>query len=269
MPGQLSIIATPLGHREDITLRALATLKHVAGLVCERPSHTQKLLHMYNLRCPLIPYTNHNALAQTPKILAHLHQGEHWGLVSDQGMPCISDPGHLLVDACHTAGITVTVLPGPCSVSSAVALSGYTGGAFYFQGFLPRQGKANHLLTLKYLPCPIVIFEAPGRITDTLREIYTCWGDRSITLARELTKLHETVHRTPISHYLDSPPTWRGEMVLVVQGADPATQAQDMTETWCHILQASSKKETLHRLKMAFPFLQKKKLYAALHGDDV
>jgi 16S rRNA (cytidine1402-2'-O)-methyltransferase len=221
----LYLIATPIGNREDITLRALRLLRSVDVVAAEDTRRTGLLLDHYGIKKRLISYHAHNQRARRDELLALLAAGD-LALVSDAGTPGLSDPGHDLVAAALAAGHHVAPIPGPSALLAAVTASGLVPGAFTFVGFLPRRpAEARRALEpLVRLPHPLVFFEAPHRLLASLRLLHAALGDRPACAARELTKLHEEFRRGPLStllaHYETEPP--RGEFVLIVDGAPPA-----------------------------------------------
>jgi len=218
--GALYLVATPIGNMEDITLRALRTLRQAALICAEDTRTTRKLLSRHAIRTPLVSYNEHNMRARTPAILAALQQGDV-ALVSEAGTPALSDPGYELVLAAIDAGIPVVPVPGPSALLAALTVSGLPARQFTFLGFLPRRaGQRQRLLdSLAAEPRTIVIFEAPHRLRETLAAVLASWGDRKIAVCRELTKVHEEVFRGRISQALERFPEPRGEFTLVIEGA--------------------------------------------------
>lgn len=228
-PG-LHLIATPIGNLGDVTLRALAALERADVLYCEDTRHSRKLLAHYGMERPARPYHEHNAERERPRILADLASDKSVVLISDAGTPLVSDPGFKLVRAALDAGHTVTCLPGPSAVLTAVASAGLATDTFLFGGFLPpRQGqRLTRLQDLAKVPATLVLFEAPTRLADSLADIAAVLGTREAAVARELTKLHEEVRRgTPKELALwakqEAP---KGEVVIVV-GPPGAQNASD------------------------------------------
>ncbi len=223
LPPGLYLVATPIGHLGDITLRALATLAAADVIYCEDTRHSRILLAHYAITVPAKPYHEHNADATRPDILAALAAGRRIALISDAGTPLISDPGYKLVRAALDAGCGVTALPGPSAVLTALSVGGLPTDSFHFAGFLPPKSAARltRLDELRGLPATLVLFEAPSRLEATLADLAERLGDRPIAVARELTKLHETVHRGTArelaQHFAAHPP--RGEIVILVAPA--------------------------------------------------
>lgn len=221
-PGCLYICGTPIGNMEDITLRALKVLEEVDYIAAEDTRQTLKLLNHYNISKPLISCHEHNEKQRSFEIVSMLKEGRSVALVSDAGMPAISDPGSTVINAAHEAGIKVSVVPGPTAESAALALSGYGGGRYVFEGFLPRKKKdrQQRLKEIGHEQRAIVIYEAPHRLLTTLDDLLDFLGDRHMAAVRELTKMHEEIVRGTISevkeHFYQNEP--RGEFVLVIKG---------------------------------------------------
>nr|WP_290666992.1 16S rRNA (cytidine(1402)-2'-O)-methyltransferase [Ardenticatena sp.] len=227
--GTLYIVGTPIGNLEDITLRALRILREVALIAAEDTRRTRKLLAHYDIHTPLTSYHEHNRFAKLPVILDALTRGDV-ALVSDAGMPGISDPGVELVQAAVQAGHTVSPLPGPSALIAALVASGLPTEAFAFFGFLPRKPdeRRARLQDLAAWPHTLIFYEAPHRLAATLEDMAALLGgERRIVIARELTKLHEAFWRGTLAEAVamvhETPP--RGEITLVVEGAPPATPA--------------------------------------------
>lgn len=233
--GTLYLVSTPIGNMEDITLRALSTLRAVSLICAEDTRTTRKLLSRHNIKTPVLSYNEHNMKTRTPTILAALQRGDA-ALVSEAGTPTLSDPGYELVAAAIDAGVTVVSVPGPSALLAALAASGLPARQFTFLGFLPRRpGQRRRLLdSLATEPRTIVVFEAPHRLRQTLAAMLASWGDRRIAVCRELTKLHEEIFRGRLSQAIDHFREPRGEFTLVIEGAaQPAagTSEQVVRET--------------------------------------
>ena len=223
--GKLHLVATPIGNLEDITFRALETLKNADLIACEDTRHSLKLLNHFDIQKPLTSYFEHNKKEKGEYIVSLLKDGKNVALITDAGTPAISDPGEDLVSRCHDEGIEVQVIPGASAAISAVALSGLGGGRFCFEGFLSVSNKPRkeHLNSLKNETRAMIFYEAPHKLASTLKDLADTFGeDRRIVLARELTKRYEeTVRMTigdAIKKYEDTKPL--GEYVLVVEGCD-------------------------------------------------
>jgi len=215
----LAVCATPIGNLEDVTLRLLAELRAADVVLCEDTRHTRGLLERHGIEARLLSYHEHNEAARTAELLPRLEAGERVALVSDAGMPGISDPGARIVQAALDAGVPVTVLPGPSAVETALVASGLVGGRYQFVGFLPRGEKAlaGVWSELRSWPFPAVAFESPQRLPATLRSLAAADPQRPVAVCRELTKRFEEVVRGAASEVAErfaEPP--KGEITLVV-----------------------------------------------------
>ena len=233
MSGKLYIIGTPIGNMEDITLRQLDTLGSVDFICAEDTRVTLKLLNRFEIKNQLISFHEHSSKADAQRIIDRLIAGENGGVVTDAGMPCISDPGEVLVRMCAENGIDVKVVPGPSAVVSAAALSGMSIRRFTFEGFLPvpKKDRAERLEMLKNETAVMIFYEAPHKLKTTLADLAENFGnDRHIALCRELTKIHEEVLRMTIGeaveYYNVNEP--RGEYVLVIEGKN-ADDSENIT----------------------------------------
>lgn len=219
----LYLCATPIGNLEDISLRALRILKEVDLIACEDTRVSAKLLLHYDIHTPTTSYHEHNRKAKGEKLLSLLREGKHIAMISDAGMPGISDPGEDMVASCIEEGINVTVIPGSSAGIMALVLSGLSGRRFVFEGFLPRQSKERKevLSSLSQEERTIIMYESPHHLKRTLDDLFAiCGGMRQIAIARELTKKYEEIWHTTIeeavSHYQSQNP--KGEYVLVLEG---------------------------------------------------
>ena len=232
--GTLYIVPTPIGNLEDITFRALNTLKEVDLIAAEDTRHTQKLLNHFEIKSKLISYHEHNRMSRMEQLLARLEQGEQIALVSDAGMPAISDPGYELVKEVIEREINVIVLPGANAALCALVGSGLPTSEFLFYGFLPRkkQEKEAELARLKGLQATIILYESPHRVKETLRTIQKQLGNRQIVIAREITKIYEQFIRGNVEKVLK----WaeenvvKGECCIVIEGSSD-TEVAD-TSWW-------------------------------------
>ena len=225
--GGLYVTATPIGNLRDITIRALETLAGVDRVLCEDTRTTGKLLERYGIRTKLSPYHEHNAQKVRPAILAGLAAGEAIALVSDAGMPLVSDPGYKLVAEAIAAGHRVEAIPGASATLTALALSGLPTDRFLFAGFLSNKTseRQSALEELKGIRASLIFFESPHRIVDTLLAVADVMGERMVAVSRELTKLHEEVVRGPASEVaavFSARPSIKGEITLVVGPPDAA-----------------------------------------------
>jgi len=225
MSGTLYLVGTPIGNLSDFSPRAVETLKSVDFIAAEDTRVTIKLLNHYEIKKPLISYFEHNRTASGEKIIERLIAGENVALVSDAGMPAISDPGEDLVRLCAKEGITVCCIPGPCAAVSALALSGQSTQRFTFEGFLSTSGKSRkeHLETLRNEKRTMILYEAPHHLMGTLADLKDILGgERELSLCREITKIYEETIRTTLDGalelYTNLPP--KGEFVLVIKGKE-------------------------------------------------
>ena len=223
MAGKLYLVGTPIGNLSDFSPRGVETLASVDFIAAEDTRVTLKLLNHFGIKKELVSYYEHNRAESGERIIARLLTGETGALVSDAGMPAISDPGEDLTRQCAENGIEVLVIPGPSAVVSALALSGLPTGRFTIEGFLSvtKKSRFEHLDSLRSERRTMVFSEAPHKLTATLRDMLEVLSDRPVAICRELTKLHEETRRTTLSealaYYTENTP--RGEFVLVVDGA--------------------------------------------------
>ena len=224
--GRLVLVGTPIGNLGDLTDRARGTLAAADLVAAEDTRRTGKLLAHLGIEARMISLFEGNERERTERLLEELRGGAEVALVSDAGMPSVSDPGFRLVRACAEEGIEVTVVPGPSAVTAALAVSGLPTDRWVFEGFLPRRAaeRRGRLRELADEPRTVVLFESPRRVVATLREVLEELGDRGVAVARELTKLHEQVLRGRVSEVLGSLDGTepRGEVVVVLEGAEPA-----------------------------------------------
>lgn len=218
----LYIVATPIGNLEDITIRAINTLHEVDMIACEDTRRAGILLKKYEIKKKLIAYHEHNERRKLPQIMALLEDDRKVALISNAGMPLISDPGHPLIQAALKKNIQIFVIPGPSAVSTALAISGLPVNNYIFEGFLPKKAgrRTKKLKSLRTETRTVVFFESPVRIKRLLEELLVIVGDRKIALCRELTKYHEEVRRAKISEILEKIPVQKGEFTVVMDGAD-------------------------------------------------
>ncbi len=240
--GILYIVATPIGNLGDITFRAIETLKSVHCIVAEDTRHSQPLLQHYGIKTPLFALHEHNERERTAALLDRLKQGESIALISDAGTPLISDPGYYLVREARVAGIKVMPLPGPCAAIAALSVAGLPTDKFTFEGFLPAKSGARLqcLEKLRHESRTIIFYEAPHRIMDLLLAMQQVFGDdRQVVLAREITKLFETIKSDALGQLipwvLADANQQRGEFVVIVAGLQ--TVSDDMEQEMQRILQ--------------------------------
>lgn len=220
MSGKLFLCATPIGNLDDMTFRAVETLKRVDFIAAEDTRRTLKLLAHFDIHTPLIHYDENNRASVGPKLISRLLDGESAACVTDAGTPGISDPGSDLVRLALESSIEIVPIPGACAAINALIASGLDTSSFLFVGFLPRKNFLDRLNELKDRSETLIFYEAPHRLKKTLAAMLEAFGDRRIVLARELTKLHEEFIRGRLSELeLDEP---RGEFVLVVEGSSGA-----------------------------------------------
>ena len=229
MAGMLYLVPTPIGNLGDISQRCRETLEAADFIAAEDTRVSLKLLNHLEIKKPLVSYYEHNRAESGPRILERILAGETCALVSDAGSPAISDPGEDLVALCAANGVTVSAIPGPCAVITALSMSGLPTGRFTFEGFLStnKKNRQDHLKALAGEPRTMIFYEAPHKLLNTLQDLLTAFGpDRRISLCRELTKLHEEVIRTTLQgaldYYRELAP--RGEYVLVLEGAAPVEE---------------------------------------------
>ena len=230
--GALYVVGTPIGNLGDLSPRAVETLSQADFIAAEDTRVTLRLLNHFGIKKPLLSYFEHNKQEHGPLILSRLREGQTCALVSDAGMPAISDPGETLVAACAREGVPVYVVPGPTAAVSALALSGLPTGRFTFEGFLSvnKRHRKAHLEGLRGEERTMIFYEAPHKLRKTLSDLEKLLGkERRIALCRELTKVHEEVWRTTLgeaaARYREQEP--RGEFVLVVEGAPAPAAAQE------------------------------------------
>ena len=222
MAGMLYLVPTPIGNLGDISERCRRTLEEADFIAAEDTRVTLKLLNHFGVKKPMVSYFEHNKHDKGEKIIERILAGESCAIVTDAGMPCISDPGEDLIRQCEAAGIKTVVVPGPSAVISALAVSGLETGRFTFEGFLSvnKKSRREHLESLHSERRTMIFYEAPHKLAATLNDFYETFGDRRLTIARELTKVHEEIIRTTTSEaarrYADG--SLKGEIVLVLEG---------------------------------------------------
>ncbi len=231
MAGTLYVVGTPIGNLSDMTMRAVETLKTVDFICAEDTRVTAKLLNHFEIKKSLISYHEHNASQSGKGILDRLKNGESCAIVTDAGMPCISDPGEDLVRLCAENGIETVVVPLASAAVSALAISGLSTSRFTFEGFLSttKKQRLEHLASLVNETRTMIFYEAPHKLIYTLRDMLEFFGDRKVSLCRELTKIHEEVIRTTLSGAIEKYETVspKGEFVLVIEGKQKETASID------------------------------------------
>ena len=231
MAGTLYLVPTPIGNLGDISPRMADTLAQADFIAAEDTRVTVKLLNHLGLKKPMVTYHRHNTAASGQAVLDRLLAGESCALVTDAGMPAISDPGEEMVALCAAAGVPVVPIPGPCALVTALAASGQPTGRFTFEGFLAmnKKNRRAHLESLRGEERTMIFYEAPHKLVATLRDLADTFGrEREISLCRELTTLHEEIRRTTLGEAADwyGEETPRGEFVLVVRGAQPEEEGE-------------------------------------------
>ncbi len=233
MSGILYVTGTPIGNLGDFSPRAVQTLESVDFIAAEDTRVTLKLLNHFGIKKPMISYFEHNKRERGEIICNRIEAGENCAIVTDAGMPCISDPGEDLIKLCEERGIRTVVVPGPSAVISALAVSGLETGRFTFEGFLSvnKKSRREHLDSLKNENRTMIFYEAPHKLPATLKDLYASFGERKLSIVRELTKVHEEVIRTTTKfaaeNYSDG--SLKGEFVLVLEGTPKQEHTEDIT----------------------------------------
>lgn len=236
MSGKLYLCATPIGNLEDITLRVLRTLKEVDLIAAEDTRNSIKLLNHFDIKTPMTSYHEYNKIDKAYVLINKMQEGQNIALITDAGTPGISDPGEELAAMCYEAGIEVTSLPGPAACITALTLSGLPTRRFAFEAFLPADKKERKqiLEELKNETRTIILYEAPHRLVRTLEELKETFGNRRMTLCRELTKKHETAFHSTIDdlilYYQTEKPL--GECVLVIEGRSRKEMEEEQKASW-------------------------------------
>jgi len=234
--GKLYIVGTPIGNLSDFSPRAIETLKEVDFIAAEDTRVTMKLLNHFEIKKELISCFEHNERSRSEYICARLEKGESCALVTDAGMPAISDPGEVLVRECAERGISVLAVPGPTAFATALALSGLPTGRFTFEGFLSvtKKSRKEHLEEIADEKRTMIFYEAPHKLSATLKDLYTALGDRRIAIVREITKIYEETIRTTLKEaserYSKEQP--KGEIVLVIEGANKEKEKQTIEDAF-------------------------------------
>lgn len=222
MSGKLFVVGTPIGNLGDFSPRAVETLEAVDFIAAEDTRVTLKLLNHFGIKKEMVSYFEHNKRERGEMICRRILNGENCAIVTDAGMPAISDPGQDLVALCHEFGITVESVPGPTAFATALAISGMNSGRFTFEGFLSvnKKSRRDHLEDIKDEKRTLIFYEAPHKLPYTLKDLYNVLGDRKLAIVREITKLHEEVINTTLKNasqdYADG--SLKGEIVLIIEG---------------------------------------------------
>jgi len=219
--GNLFVVSTPIGNLGDVTHRAIETLDKVSLIAAEDTRRTKILLNRYEIKTPLSSYNSFNKIKKAKDFVERLKKGNDLALVSDAGTPGISDPHYYLVNAAIEEGVSIYSIPGPSALLAALTVSGLPMDRFIFEGFLPRKkGRTTMLENLANEKRTIVIFESPNRIDKTIQDLYRFFGDRKVAITRELTKMFEEVIRGNLEELSTLTRTWKGEITVVIAGAD-------------------------------------------------
>ena len=276
MPGKLLVVGTPIGNLGDMTPRALAALEAADAVLAEDTRVTGKLLHALGVEARL-ERCDENVIAQrSARLVQRMLAGETMAFCSDAGMPGVSDPGLVLVDAAREAGVSVEVLPGACAVTTALVAAGFNGTAFYFGGFLPRKqvARSKLLQSLKALDAALVFYESPHRVAASVESIAAEYGKRPVALCRELTKLHEEVLRLPadeLAAELAGREAIKGEIALVIAPPSPEEQqvdlqAEDVQERIRRELEGGTSKSALAKQLARELGISKNQVYDLIHS---
>lgn len=275
MPGILYVVGTPIGNLGDWSPRAKEILQSVNFIAAEDTRVTLKLLNKFEINTPMLSYHEHNHKLRGEQIISRLLDGENCALVTDAGMPAVSDPGEDLVRLAHQNNITVSSVPGPSALITALAISGMSCGRFTFEGFLStaKPSRKEHLDSLKNDTRTLIFYEAPHKLISTLRDMLNVFGDREIALCKELTKLHETVIHTTFSKALDdfeiTPP--KGEYVLIISGAKPKEEKEITLEEAVAFAKEQLKKgesaSYAAKLAASYSGIRKSEIYKSLIND--
>jgi 16S rRNA (cytidine1402-2'-O)-methyltransferase len=269
--GRLVVCPTPIGNLEDVTLRVLAALREADVVACEDTRRTRVLLDRYGVKARLVSYHEHNERARAAELVERMRAGSTVALVSDAGMPLVSDPGYLLVHGCVAAGLPVEVLPGPSAAITALVASGLPAAEWRFHGFLPRK-RAELEAVLREPGGTLVAFESPRRVPATLAAVAALEPQRQVAVCRELTKAHEEIVRGSAAElaerYADSPP--RGEVVLVLAPTEAAESAADEAalEALRELVAAGAKPRRAASIVAGLTGASANALYRALTAGD-
>ena len=255
MPGNLYIVATPIGNLEDMTHRATRVLKEVELIAAEDTRHTKKLLNHFNIQTPLVSYYREKEASRTDELIDRLQEGDSIALVSDAGTPGISDPGAILVNKARRSGIAIIPIPGPSALTAALSCAGLEPGSFLFSGFAPAKTSARKKLfeSLSTQPYPLVFYESPHRIGPFIKDAHAVLGDRKVLWAREISKKYEEIDETTLD-LLESKigsAKIRGELVIIIHpGSEDKPEAESLEEIliWYRENSALSLKDVCKRV---------------------
>ena len=273
MPGIIYIVGTPIGNLSDFSPRAIQTLREVDFIAAEDTRVTLKLLNHFDIRKPLVSYHEHNLRQRGEAIIQRVLDGENVAVVSDAGMPCVSDPGEDIVRLAAEADIQTIVIPGPSAAISALCISGLSTSRFSFEGFLStnRKNRREHLQSLIGDTHTLIFYEAPHKLLDTLKDMAAAFGaDRRISLCREMTKIHEQVFRTTleeaVQYYTENTP--KGEFVLILEGAqkpvEPEITFEQAVEEASRLVQSGIRATDAAKQVSAYKKKKKSEIYSAL-----
>ncbi len=277
-PGVLYIVGTPIGHLGDLSPRAQSLLTNVSAIACEDTRHSRKLISKFRTKALLISFHRHNAQSRLPTLLELLKTGKSLALISDAGLPGISDPGEELVSATREAGLQVICIPGPCAATTALVCSGLPSGRFCFEGFLPPKGskRAKLLKEISQEERTTVLYESPHRLIQLLKELITiCGAKRSLYVARELTKRHEQ-HIGPtigiaLKYFLENEPI--GECTIILGGAEKKLNIEisepELLKKMHALIDEGLSTNESARLISKEEGLSKRFLYRLLHQKDI
>ena len=272
MSGILYVTGTPIGNLSDFSPRAAQTLNEVDFIAAEDTRVTLKLLNHLGIKKPMVSYYEHNRRERGEMICERIEQGENCAIVTDAGMPCISDPGEDLVKLCAERGIKTVVIPGPSAVVSALAVSALPTGRFTFEGFLSvnKKSRGEHLKSLLREKRTMIFYEAPHKLPATLKDFYDTFGDRKLSIVRELTKIHEEVIRTTTKLAAEqlSDGSVKGEIVLVLEGAEEDTAEsytlEDAVEMARQLIAGGEKATDAAKQAASMTGLKKNEIYREL-----
>ena len=273
MPGIIYIVGSPIGNLSDFSPRAIQTLREVDFIAAEDTRVTLKLLNHFDIRKPLVSYHEHNLRERGEAIIQRVLDGENVAVVSDAGMPCVSDPGEDIVRLAAEADIQTIVIPGPSAAISALCISGLSTSRFSFEGFLStnRKNRREHLQSLIGDTHTLIFYEAPHKLLDTLKDMAAAFGaDRRISLCREMTKIHEQVFRTTleeaVQYYTENTP--KGEFVLILEGAqkpvEPEITFEQAVEEASRLVQSGIRATDAAKQVSAHTPFKKSEIYSAL-----
>ena len=272
MSGTLYVTGTPIGNLSDFSPRAAQTLSEVDFIAAEDTRVTLKLLNHLGIKKPMVSYYEHNRRERGEMICERIEQGENCAIVTDAGMPCISDPGEDLVKLCAERGIKTVVIPGPSAVVSALSVSALPTGRFTFEGFLSvnKKRRGEHLKSLLREKRTMIFYEAPHKLPATLKDFYDTFGDRKLSIVRELTKIHEEVIRTTTKLAAEqlSDGSVKGEIVLVLEGAEEDTAEsytlEDAVEMARQLIAGGEKATDAAKQAASMTGLKKNEIYREL-----